>query len=177
MAVADWPGPPSPPWLCLGCWCLCGSVASGCLWTTMGDGEREVWGWESGAAESGLGLSSLSSSLHFSTVQIPLDYNSHTLLSVLRFPFVLCPHSNHSLSLPLAPFISLSFYFSTAALHCFLLQFLQCIPHPSFFPSILDLFPSDLTSPSSGSVSQKAHPAFCSVPQNVSRSDSCPCGW
>lgn len=79
------------------------------------------------------------SSVHFTIgswclplpVKIPLDFNSHTLFFVLLFPFVLRAHASHSLSLPLALFISLSFYFSAAAIHCFVTS----------APSVLLIFP------------------------------------
>ena len=137
MAAADWPGPLSLPWLPVS-GLLVSVWVSSCRLFVDCAGRRRGGGVGVGVRRTadscyGLGLSSLSSSLLFtsppaldalpSRSKSPLHDNTHTLLSVLLFPFVLCPHSNRSLSLPLALFI-LSFYFSTAALHCF--PFLVC---------------------------------------------------
>lgn len=112
--------------------------------------------------------------------------------SVLFFPFVLCPHSNHSCTVPLAVFISLSFNFCTAALHCFpffwllLLQFLlpsglshQYFSNPSHLPVQSDPFNSHSVSQTQSilqSVVGSIRPTAGAVLQNVSQSESCPCG-
>lgn len=85
----------------------------------------------------GLGRSSLSPSLLFTSppafgtpsVEIPLSANSHTFLSVLILPFVLCPHPNHLFIAFRSLYLLLVFLFcySITALLSFLILFFLAI--------------------------------------------------
>lgn len=192
LAVTDWPAPLSLPWLPVS-GPLVSVWVSSCRLFVDCTGRRRGGGVGVGVRRTadscyGLGLTKLFTALHFSTgfwrpplpVEILLDDNSHTLLSVLLFPFVLCPHSNHSLSLPSALFISSSFYFSTAALHCFPFLRCFCCGFFSLFVSLIPISPiphffsSDLTP--SAVIQCHRQSILRSVVQKVSQSDSCPCG-
>lgn len=93
--------------------------------------------------------------------------------SVLLFPFVLCPHTTHSLSLPLALFISLSFYFFP--FYFLLLQFLLsfCLSHPCFSCLSLLLVIQCQRESILQSIVQSVRPTVSAVLQNVTQSGSC----
>lgn len=125
----------------------------------------------------GLRLSSLSSSLLFTSLlhrlfTVPLNDNSHTPLSVLLFPFVLCPPSNRSfiafssLHLPFYFFALLSFFghFSCSFYSFFFVFLLNISPIPRFFL----IFSSALT-PSTVIQCRRQSSHFSSVNQTNSQ--------
>lgn len=186
MAVTDLPGPLSLPWLPVS-----GQLVS--VWVSSCRPFVECTGrWRGGSVGVGVEdsrqslwaralFSKLFTALHFTfplafdtlPVKIPLTVNSHSSLSSFHPMFFVLTPITHLLLL--ARFISLSFYFSPAALRflsffsCSCCSFHSlCLSHQCFSSfSFLNISPSNLTS---HSLSQMVLPAErCSVSQTSSQ--------